>query len=76
MGDAGVHVQFDGYPGVAEGERVGDVLVAEDVELADLDVGRWEAGGVGESGGGGCRVDRRASTRSPSRAFQPVMLSS
>ena len=44
-----MQVEFDG---MAEGECVGDVLVVEDVELADLDVGGWEAGGVGESGGG------------------------
>jgi hypothetical protein len=38
--DAGVQVWFDGDAGAAQGERMRDVLVAEDVELADLDVGR------------------------------------
>jgi hypothetical protein len=40
VGDAGVYVQFDGYAGLAQGERVLDVFVAEDVELSDFDVGR------------------------------------
>jgi hypothetical protein len=33
-------MQLDGNAAVAEGECVGDVFVAEDVELSDLDVGR------------------------------------
>jgi hypothetical protein len=58
VGDPGVQVGLDGHARTAEGQRVGDVFVAEDVELPDLDVGRRQTGGVGEPGGSGRRVDR------------------
>jgi hypothetical protein len=38
--DPGVQVEFHGHPGAAQRDRVGEVLVAEDVDLTDLDVGR------------------------------------
>jgi hypothetical protein len=47
-----VQVELHGHAGAAEYGRVGSVLVAEDVELADLDVGRRQAGGVLEAGRG------------------------
>jgi hypothetical protein len=36
---AGMKVELDGYAGVAEARGVGEVFVAEHVELGDLDVG-------------------------------------
>ncbi len=36
---AGVKVELDGYAGLAEAQGVGEVFVAEHVELGDLDVG-------------------------------------
>ena len=47
---AGVQVELDRHAGAAELGRVGEVLVAEDVDLADLDVGRRQAGRVLEAG--------------------------
>jgi hypothetical protein len=34
-----VKVELDGYAGLAEAKGVGEVFVAEHVELGDLDVG-------------------------------------
>jgi hypothetical protein len=36
---AGVKVELDGYAGLAEAQRVGEVFVAEHVELGDFGVG-------------------------------------
>ena len=51
MGAAGADMQIGRDARDGEPARVLDVLVAEDVELADLDVGRGQVGGVGEAGG-------------------------
>lgn len=50
---AGVKVELDGYAGLAEAQGVGDVFVAEHVELGDLDVGGRTPGRVGDAGQGG-----------------------
>jgi hypothetical protein len=50
---AGVDVELNRDTGAAELRRVGGVLVAEDVDLADLDVGGRQAGRVLEPGWGG-----------------------
>ena len=42
-----VDVELDGYAGSGETTGVGDALVAEDVEVADVDVGGRESGEVG-----------------------------
>jgi hypothetical protein len=49
MRDAGVQVKFDGNTGSAQGESVRGVLVTEDIELANFDVCRREANGVGKA---------------------------
>ena len=46
-------VELDGYAGLAEAQGVGDVFVAEHVELGDLDVGGRTPGRVGDAGQGG-----------------------
>jgi hypothetical protein len=55
---AGVKVELDGYAGLAEAQGVGEVFVAEHVELRDLGVGGRQRGLVGDAGrggvGGGC----------------------
>ena len=56
---AGADMQISRDARDGEPARVLDVLVAEDVELADLDVGRGQVGGVGEARGR--RVGRDAS---------------
>ena len=50
---AGVKVELDGYVGLAEAQGVGEVFVAEHVELGDLDVGGRTPGRVGDAGQGG-----------------------
>jgi hypothetical protein len=50
---AGVKVELDGYAGLAEAQGVGEVFVAEHVELGDLDVGGRQRGRVGDVGRGG-----------------------
>ena len=50
---AGVKVELDGYAGLAEAQGVGEVFVAEHVELGDLDVGGRQPGRVGDAGQGG-----------------------
>jgi hypothetical protein len=50
---AGVKVELDGYAGLAEAQGVGEVFVAEHVELGDLDVGGRTPGRVGDAGRGG-----------------------
>lgn len=57
MGTAGADVQLDGDVGDGQLARVLDVLVAEEVEGADVDVGRRQAGGVGDAGGRRVRRD-------------------
>jgi hypothetical protein len=42
----GMQVQFGRYARIREAPRVGDVLVAEDVEVADVDIGGRKAGEV------------------------------
>jgi hypothetical protein len=46
-------VELDGYVGLAEARGVGEVFVAEHVELGDLDVGGRQPGRVGDAGQGG-----------------------
>ena len=46
MRHAWVQVQFDWHAALAEGERVADVLVAEDVQLPYLDVRGRQVGRV------------------------------
>jgi hypothetical protein len=48
VGHTGVQVQLHWHSCAAERQRVGDVLVTEDVQPAHLDVGRWKSGRVGE----------------------------
>jgi hypothetical protein len=50
---AGVKVELDGYAGLAEAQGVGEVFVAEHVELGDLGVGGRQRGRVGDAGRGG-----------------------
>jgi hypothetical protein len=50
---AGVKVELDGYAGLAEAQGVGEVFVAEHVELGDLDVAGRTPGRVGDAGQGG-----------------------
>src|ERR1039457_6184589 len=50
--DSQGHVQFDRGPGAGSGLRVGNVLVAEDVKVAHIDVGRCETFVVFQSGRG------------------------
>ena len=47
---AWVKVELDGYAGLAEAQGVGEVFVAEHVELGDLDVGGRTLGRVGDAG--------------------------
>jgi hypothetical protein len=47
---AGVKVELDGYVRLAEARGVGEVFVAEHVELGDLDVGGRQRGRVGDVG--------------------------
>jgi hypothetical protein len=54
VGYAGAQVELHLDAGLAELGCVGGVLVAEDVDLADLDVGRRQVAGIFESGWG-CR---------------------
>ncbi len=61
VGDARVQVEFDGHPGLAQPQRIGQVLVAEDVQLPDLEVGGRQAGQVG----------RRASYRATLPVIMP-----
>ena len=53
MRGAGVKVELDGYAGLAEAQGVGEVFVAEHVELGGLDVGGRQRGRVGDAGQGG-----------------------
>ena len=46
---AGVKVELDGYAGLAEAQGVGEVFVAEHVELGGLDVGGRRPGRVGSA---------------------------
>src|SRR5580692_2775521 len=46
---AGVKVELDGYAGLAQAQGVGEVFVAEHVELGDLDVGGRTPGRVGDA---------------------------
>jgi hypothetical protein len=48
----GVEGELEGDAGLAEARGVGEGLVAEDVELADLDVGGRQPGGLGDAGRG------------------------
>ena len=73
---AGMQVQLDGHACMAERERVTQAFVAEDVELADLDVRRRQAACVGQAPWRGRRAGVALSCPAPSRAFQPVALSS
>ncbi|CAI7974664.1 hypothetical protein FRAHR75_1480005 [Frankia sp. Hr75.2] len=71
MGRPGVHVQLGGNAGRREPTCILDALVTEDVELAHLDVGRWQAGEVVCSGRRRVRRDvgpavRGAEQRTPS----------
>ena len=50
---AGVKVELDGYARPGRGAGVGEVFVAEHVELGDLDVGGRQPGRVGDAGRGG-----------------------
>lgn len=74
--DARVQVKFHGDAGPAELGRVGEVLVAEGVELADLDVGggspvaSWRRAGAAVAGTSGLPA------ASPSSAGHAVRLSS
>ena len=52
-GAPGVKVELDGYAGLAEAQGVGEVFVAEHVELGDLGVGGRQRGRVGDAGRGG-----------------------
>ena len=54
---AGIHVQLHRHAGAHERLRVGDVLVEEQVEVADVDVGRRQAGQVRGTGRRGVRLD-------------------
>jgi hypothetical protein len=54
---AGMQVQLDGHACMAERERVTQAFVAEDVELADLDVRRRQAACVFQARWRGRRVD-------------------
>jgi len=76
VGHAGPEVELDGHTGEAEALGVGEILIAEDVELTDLDVagGRPERS-VARAGAakGGTSGPPMAL---PSSAPQPVMLSS
>jgi hypothetical protein len=56
MRHAGAQVELYLDTGPAEAQSVGEVLVAEDVQLPDLDVGRRQLGRIGDArgcGGGG-----------------------
>ena len=48
-----MEVELDGYAGLAEAQGVGEVFVAEHVELGDLVVGGRQRGRVGDAGQGG-----------------------
>jgi hypothetical protein len=54
---AGMQVQLDGHACLAERERVTQAFVAEDVELADLDVRRRQAACVCQVPWRGRRID-------------------
>ena len=43
-------VELDGYAGLAEAQGVGEVFIAEHVELGDLDEGGRTPGRVGGAG--------------------------
>ena len=60
---AGVKVELDGYAGLAEAQGVGEVFVAEHVELGDLDVSERQPGRVGDAGQGGVGGGVRAAGR-------------
>ena len=64
---AGVKVELDGYAGLAEAQGVGEVFVAEHVELGDLDVGGRTPGRVGDAGQGGVGGGVRAACGPVSR---------
>ena len=64
---AGVKVELDGYAGLAEAQGVGEVFVAEHVELGDLDVGGRTPGRVGDAGQGGVGGGVRAADGPVSR---------
>ena len=57
---AGVKVELDRYASLAEAQGVGEVFVAEHVELGDLDVGGRQPGRVGNAGQGGVSGGVRA----------------
>jgi hypothetical protein len=46
-----VKVELDGYAGLAEAQGVGEVFVAERLELGDLDVGGRRPGRGGDAAG-------------------------
>src|SRR4051812_47234163 len=52
---AGMHVKFDGAADSGEPARVVDGLVTEDVQLAHLHIGRWQARQVLRPRRGGVR---------------------
>jgi hypothetical protein len=64
---AGVKVELDGYAGLAEAQGVGEVFVAEHLELGDLDVGGRTPGRVGDAGQGGVAGGLRAASGPVSR---------
>ena len=57
---AGVQVELNGYAGLAEAQGVGEVFVAEHVELGDLGIGRRQPGRAGDAGQGGAGGGVRA----------------
>ena len=61
-------VELDGYAGLAEAQGVGEVFIAEHVELGDLDAGGRTPGRVGDEGQGGAGGGVRAAGGPVSRA--------
>jgi hypothetical protein len=57
MGEARDDMEFVGNPTSHQAACVLDALVSPDVEVADFDIGLWQAGKIG--GVGGCRVRHR-----------------
>ena len=71
-----MQMKFGRHAGVGQPARVGDVLVAEDVQVADVDVGVGKPGQVGRAGRRRVRRNVVTAGLSPSSAPQPVRLSS
>jgi hypothetical protein len=67
-GAPGVKVELHGYAGLAEAQGVGEVFVAEHVELGDLDVGGRQPGRSPDSAG--LRQLRRPRIQPPGRPGQ------